>query len=171
MGVQPRPGRSQRKSKPRPWDGDIQKLEHLGHGVSGMVLAIDEGLVAKIDTGSSRSIEDIAREREVYRRLEEGNRHCRYVLRCYEIDNPSGLVLERCSDTVRSCLKSRYRNSPPPEEVVKKWASEAAQGLAYIHRKRIVQGDGTNQIRAILSLYTDVNKLDVTTCYFPQTTF
>lgn len=169
MGVQPGPGRSHRKSKRRPWDGDIQKLEHLGHGVSGMVLAIDEGRVAKIDTGSPRSIEDIAREREVYRRLDEG--HCSYVLKCYEIDNPSGLVLERCNDTVRSCLKSRYRNSPPPEKVVKKWAFEAAQGLAYIHRKRIVQGDGKDQIRAILSLYTDVNQLDVTTCYFPQTTF
>jgi len=139
MGVQPGPGRSQRKSKRRPWDGDIQKLEHLGHGVSGMVLAIDERRVAKIDTGSPRSIEDITTEREVYRKLNEG--HCSYVLKCYEIDNLSGLVLERCNDTVRSCLKSKYRNSPPPEEVVKKWACEAAQGLAYIHRKRIVQGD------------------------------
>jgi len=139
MGVQSGPGRSHRKSKCRPWDGDIQKLEHLGHGVSGMVLVIDEGRVAKIDTGSPRSIEDIAREREVYRRLDEG--HCSYVLKCYDIDNPSGLVLERCNDTIRSCLKSRYRNSPPPEMVVKRWAYEAAQGLAYIHRKRIVQGD------------------------------
>lgn len=120
-----------------------------------MVLAIDEGRVAKIDTGSPRSIEDIAREREVYRRLDEG--HCSYVLTCYEIDNPSGLVLERCNDTIRSCLKSRYRNSPPPETVVKKWAFEAAKGLAYIHRKGIVQGDGTNQISAILFPYTDIN--------------
>jgi serine/threonine protein kinase len=133
------PGRK-RKSRCRPWDGNIHNLEPLGHGVSGVVLAIDEKRVAKIDNGSQRSIDDVETEREIYQTLKkEPNKH---VLWCYEVDNPSGLVLERCDDTVRRRLRSRYRNTSPPEDTVKRWACEAAQGLTYIHRCGVVQVDG-----------------------------
>jgi len=104
-----------------------------------MVLGIDEKRVAKIDIGSSRSVQDIETERDIYRRLNQERNL--YVLWCYEVDNPSGLVLERCDDTIRKRLRSRYRNTSPPDEVVKRWVYEAAQGLAYIHRCGIIQGD------------------------------
>jgi len=138
MGVSSDPGRK-RKSRYRPWDGNIHNLEPLGNGVSGVVLGIDEKRVAKIDIGSQRSVQDIETEREIYRRLNQ--QHNKHVLRCYEVDNPSGLVLERCDDTIRRRLRSRYRNTSPPEDVVKKWACEAAQGLAYIHRCGVIQVD------------------------------
>ncbi|KAE9363652.1 kinase-like protein [Stipitochalara longipes BDJ] len=138
MGVSSDPSQK-RKSRYRPWDGNIHNLEPLGNGVSGVVLAIDEKRVAKIDIGSQRSIEDAATEREIYRRLSQ--QHNKHILWCYEVDNPSGLVLERCDDTIRKCLRSRYRSTTPPDDVVKKWACEAAQGLAYIHRCGIVQVD------------------------------
>jgi len=128
-----------RKSRCRPWDGNIHNLEPLGNGVSGVVLAIDEKRVVKIDIGSQRSMQDLETEREIYRRLEQHPSN--HVLRCYDVDNPSGLVLERCDDTIRKRLRSRYRNSSPPEDVVMKWACEAAQGLAHIHRWGVVQVD------------------------------
>ncbi|PMD50486.1 kinase-like protein [Hyaloscypha bicolor E] len=138
MGVSSDPGRK-RKSRCRLWDGNIHNLEPLGNGVSGLVLAIDEKRVVKIDIGTQRSIEDLETEREIYRGLNQ--QHNKHVLRCYEVDNPSGLVLERCDDTIRKRLRSRYRNTQPPEDMVKKWACEAAQGLAYIHRCGVVQVD------------------------------
>ena len=142
MGVSSDPDRK-RKPRYRPWDGNIHNLRPLGHGVSGMVLAIDDKRVAKIDIGSERSVEDAETEREIYRRLQWNQQHHKHVLKCYEVDNPSGLVLERCDDTIRKRLRSMYRDkSPPDEKVVKKWACEAAQGLAYIHSCRVVQVDG-----------------------------
>jgi hypothetical protein len=75
-----------------------------------MVLAINERRVAKTDTGSPSSIEDIATERELYRILDEG--HGSYVLKCYEIGNPSGLVLERCDDTVRGLFEIEVSKQP-----------------------------------------------------------
>jgi serine/threonine protein kinase len=139
MGVSSDPGRK-RKSRYRPWDGNIHNLEPLGNGVSGVVLGIDENRVAKIDIGSERSVQDIETEREIYRRLiQEDNDN---VLWCYEVDNNSGLVLERCDATIRKRLRSMYRNEDPLEEVVKKWACEAARGLAYVHRCGIIQVDG-----------------------------
>jgi serine/threonine protein kinase len=139
MGVSSESSRK-RKSKYKPWDGNIHNLEPLGNGVSGVVLGIDEKRVAKIDIGSQRSVEDVETERDIYRRLNQ--QHNNHVLWCYELDNPSGLVLERCDDTIRKRLRSRYRNAAPPEDVVKRWACEAAKGLAYIHRCRVIQVDG-----------------------------
>jgi len=120
----------------------MHNLRPLGNGVSGMVLAIDDKRAAKIDIGSERSIEDAETEREIYRRLQWNQHPHKHVLYCYEIDNPCGIVLERCDDTIRKRLRSMYRDkSPPDEKVIKKWAYEAAQGLAYIHRCKVVQVD------------------------------
>lgn len=139
MGVSSDPSRK-RKSRYRPWDGNIHNLEPLGNGVSGVVLGIDEKRVAKIDIGSERSVQDAETEREIYRRLRQ--EHHDNVLWCYEVDSPFGLVLERCDETIRKRLRRKYRNTSPPEDVVKKWACEAARGLAYIHRCEIIQVDG-----------------------------
>lgn len=138
MGVSSDPSRK-RKPKYRPWDGNIHNLEPLGNGVSGVVLGIDTERVAKIDNGSQRSWEDVETERAIYRKLNQQRNE--YVLWCWELDNPSGLVLERCDETIRRRLRSKYRNMPPPDDVVKRWACEAAKGLAYIHSCGVVQVD------------------------------
>jgi serine/threonine protein kinase len=151
MGVSSDPGRK-RKPRYRPWDGNIHNLEPLGNGVSGVVLGIDEKRVAKIDIGSERSVQDVETEREIYRRLTQ--EHNKHVLWCYEVDNPSGLVLERCDDTIRNHLQSRYRNTAPPGAVVYKWACEAAQGLAYVHRCGVIQVDG--KVRLFLPLIAEL---------------
>jgi len=138
MGASSEPSRK-RKPKYTSWDGNINNLDPLGNGVSGVILGIDEKRVAKIDIGSQRSVQDIEIERDIYRRLNQ--QHNKHVLWCFELDNPSGLVLERCDDTIRKRLRSRYRNTAPPEDLVKRWACEAAQGLAYIHRCGVIQVD------------------------------
>lgn len=112
-----------------------------------MVLAIDDQRVAKIDTGSLKSVGDIEIERAAYRELSNpGNP---YVLRCYEIDNPNGLVLERCTHTVRTRLQSHYSCKKPPENLVRDWVHEAVKGLAYVHQCGIIQGDGESEIKLL----------------------
>jgi hypothetical protein len=133
------PDSKKRKSKPKRWDGNIQGLILLGNGVSGAVFAIDDKRVAKIDLGSLRSIEDIETERMAYYNLSKGHLN---VLSCLDIDNPNGLVFERCQETIRSRLRSRHRDTPPRAEVVKKWAYQAAKGLAFVHECGIIQVDG-----------------------------
>jgi hypothetical protein len=112
-----------------------------------MVLAVDDQRVAKIDTGSLRSIEDIETEREAYRKL--SNPGSPYVLRCYEPNNPNGIVLERCIHTIRKRLQSHCNGKKPPEDLVKNWVYEAVQGLAYVHRCGVIQGDGQNHIHVL----------------------
>jgi serine/threonine protein kinase len=140
MGLRSELHAPRKSRKERQWDGNISTLRPLGHGVSGMVLAIDENRVVKIDIGSSRSIQDIETEREAYRNLSKGRSP--YVLKCFEIDNPNGLVLERCPDTMRKRLRSMPSGFPGRDEIVKEWAYQAAKGLAFLHRHRIIQGDG-----------------------------
>ncbi|KAE8446095.1 hypothetical protein EG329_012603 [Mollisiaceae sp. DMI_Dod_QoI] len=130
----------QRPLKYKPWDGDIQQLECIGSGVSSLVFAIDKQRVAKISVGTPQSIEDIDRERAVYRRFKEnpGKSECRYILSCFEIENARGLVLERCQGTLRSYIRS---NSPIPHRLVLKWARQVAEGLAFVHGCQVIQGD------------------------------
>lgn len=140
-----------RTKNTRRWDGNIQGLKPLGHGVSGIVFAIDNERVAKIDIGTHRSIDDIETEREVYRMLATDSNPSPYLLRCYEFDNPTGIVLQRCNDTVRKRLRVKYAHNCPPAVLVKNWAYQAAQGLAYIHKHGIVQGDGRAMLMTLSS--------------------
>lgn len=153
MGYASKPNQYQKRSKYRSWDGYIGDLIPLGHGISGLVLAIDSQRVAKIDTGSLGSIEDIETERKAYRKLSLPGSP--YVLRCYESDNPNGLVLERCQHTLRKRLQSRYNGKKPPESLVKNWVYEAVQGLAYVHRCGVIQGDGQNNNRSVIPSQAD----------------
>lgn len=134
------PPHSQRKSRPTPWDGDVQDLECLGNGVSGIVFAIDSTRVAKIHLGTPRREHDFEIERAVYRRFSERSSkvYCRYVLRCLDLENPRGLVFERRRDTVRS----RIREGGVEEGQVLQWAKQAAKGLAWVHDCKVIQGDG-----------------------------
>jgi hypothetical protein len=138
------PPQRRHRQRPRPnddWDGDVQDLECLGNGVSGIVFAIDERRVAKIHLGTPRSTEDFETERSVYRRFNERLREkrCEYVLRCFDTEHPRGLVFERCNETLRSRLR---RDEERDEEQVSRWAKQAAKGLAWVHDCGVIQGDG-----------------------------
>ena len=104
-----------------------------------MIWAIDETRVAKVHIGSARSKQDIETERKAYRKL---NRPHPYVLRCFETENPSGLVLERCQETVRQRLRLMLNEETWCEDIVARWAYQAAKGLAYVHACKIIHGDG-----------------------------
>jgi len=131
---------AQRKSQPKPWDGDVQDLECLGNGVSGIVFAIDSTRVAKLHLGTSRSVADFETERVVYQRFGErlSNIPCQYLLKCLDLDNPRGLVFERCQKTLRSILREGHVE----KGLVLKWAKQAAKGLAWVHDCNVIQGDG-----------------------------
>jgi serine/threonine protein kinase len=125
----------------------VQNLEALGYGVSGMVWAIDKTRVAKVHLGSLRSIQDAKTERRAYRKLSQPGRQPHpNVLWCFNTENPKGLVLERCQESVRQRLQSMPKGSAVPSEDVIRWAYQAASGLAYIHKCRIIHGDGTLHI-------------------------
>jgi len=121
-----------------PWDGDARNLRALGNGVSGITWAIDKRRVAKAHIGSARSKQDIETERQVYRRLQQPHPH---VLLCLETDNPGGLVLERCKGSVRSRIRLMLQEGTWSEDIVMRWAYQAAKGLAYVHRHGIIHGD------------------------------
>lgn len=123
------------------WDGDVQDLECLGSGATGIVFAIDESKVAKIHLGSPTSVEDFETERAVYRCFNQKlkDKQCDYVLRCLDTENPRGLVFERCQETLRKRLKSIGETER--EEHALKWARQAAEALAWVHTCGIVQGD------------------------------
>ena len=118
----------------------MQDLECLGNGVSGIVFAIDSTRVAKIHLGTPRSVEDFETERAVYQRFGERQSkfHCRYILRCLDLDNPSGLVFERCHETIRNRIKERGVEAG----MVLRWAKQASKGLAWVHDCKVIQGDG-----------------------------
>lgn len=140
------PSQTPRRLKPRRWDGNVEQLECIGSGVSGVVFAIDKRRIAKICVGTPRSIEDIETERKIYRRFrkfrEKHDREqhdCQYILSCLETENPRGLVLERCQESLRNRIRSK---SPLPLEDVAKWARQAAEGLVFVHDSGVIQGDG-----------------------------
>lgn len=142
----PHPVQETRRSSNKyvPWDGDVQALQPLGNGVSGMTWAIDEERVAKVHIGPVRSRRNIETEREAYRKLRPWRPHVwhPHVLQCFETDNPNGLVLERCQGSVRERLQLMVRERTLHDDIVARWAYQAARGLTYVHRCGIIHGDG-----------------------------
>ena len=121
------------------WNGSTYGLKAIGHGTAGIVFALDEELVVKVYVGAdNRNLEDYETERQAYENLANGSRH---VLTCFELQNPDGLVLERCQGTLRSKIKSR-RGEHLRQSDVLTYAIQAAEGLAYVHNCGIIQGDG-----------------------------
>jgi serine/threonine protein kinase len=106
--------------------------------VSGRVLAIDSFRVIKIPLGSPRTLKDIETEREAYRRLSK-KPSCPYIAKCYDYENPHGIVMERLDQTARQRL--RQQDSAITGDDVLKWALQAARGLAFLHSREIVQAD------------------------------
>lgn len=124
-------------SRTKGWNGRISDLEVLGYGVSGKVLAIDGCRVIKIPLGNPRSLKDIETERQAYRRL--ARNPSPYITKCYDYENPRGIIMERLDQTVRHRLK-QLDSAPTGDDVIK-WAMQAARGLAFLHDRDIVQAD------------------------------
>jgi len=125
-------------SRTKRWNGNTSDLETLDYGVSGRVLAIDGFRVIKVPRGSPRSFKDIETEREAYRRLAR-DPCCPYIAKCYDCENPRGIVMERLDQTVRHRL--REPDFTPTGDDVLRWALQAARGLAFLHNREIVQAD------------------------------
>ena len=122
------------------WNGNTEGLLLIGRGVSGILFALDESRVVKVCRNiDHRSVDDIDTERRAYRNL--ARRPSDYVLRCYDSENPYGIVLERCKETVRHRIRSRHSNCSPQREALK-WAIEATRGLGVVHGCGVIQGDG-----------------------------
>jgi hypothetical protein len=64
-----------------------------------MVFAINDLKVIKVGFGSEPSKADIETERRAFRIFEKARDRSPHVLRCFETDNPRGLVLECCHET------------------------------------------------------------------------
>jgi hypothetical protein len=126
------------------WDGNTQDLFGIAHGSAGMVFALTDDTVVKVYLGrNSRSLENSETERQAYRNLQRKSSSHPHVLRCYDVENPNGIVLERCRETVRQRIKSPDYSA---QKYAIPFAIQAAEGLAYIHRCGVRQGDGRTRL-------------------------
>ena len=106
-----------------------------------MVFVLDDKTVVKVGFGSEESTRDIETERKAYGILQEAKNRSPHILRCVELDNPRGLVLELCHETVRQRLRSIPKDAFPSDMDARKWAKQAAEGLAFIHEQDIIHAD------------------------------
>lgn len=131
------------------WDGNVYGLELVGKGGTGFVFAIDKARVVKIPAGSDISFRAFRREREAFRILgREGQ--SQFLLTCLDYHLRDRLVLERCQSTVRERLQlqalecttdsPRWYNAVFMKSSIT-WAYQAAEGLSFVHSKRIVHAD------------------------------
>jgi len=119
------------------WDGNTQGLLGIAQGSAGIVFALSDTTVVKVYLGGdTRSTRNSETERQAYRNLEPAP--TTHILRCYDVENPYGLVFERCRETVRQKIRS-VTYSPGWEAL--SLAIQAAKGLNCVHFYGIIQGD------------------------------
>jgi hypothetical protein len=127
------------------WNGNTQGLLGIANGSAGIIFALGDYYVVKVYLGrDSRRIENAETERQAYRNLQSRGPFA-HVLSGYDIDNPYGLVLERCCKTVRQ--KIRSSDYSPCDEALS-FAFQAAKGLTFIHGCGIRQGDGSTKLKS-----------------------
>jgi serine/threonine protein kinase len=107
----------------------------------GMVCFLNDRRVVKTGYGSDESTRDIEIERNAYSIFEHAKRPSPHILKCFELDNPRGLVLERRLETVRARLESIREGEFPSNMEARTWAKQAAEGLAFIHDQEIIHAD------------------------------
>ncbi|SPO07011.1 uncharacterized protein DNG_09705 [Cephalotrichum gorgonifer] len=137
----------QREGVKRCWDGNIYGLRKIGQGGTAFVFDIDETAVVKVPIGFPASISAFEREREVYHILAEAKNESPYVLKCFQAELRSGLVLERCQGSVRDELLRMHMEVPhkfgdaEATERAIRWSFQAASGLGFLHSRGIIQAD------------------------------
>lgn len=115
----------------------LQGLECIGHGVSGIVFAINDRMVIKVPRGGPRGARDQQIESRIYQRLGQHPRIVRYIR-----SEPRGLVLERLTGPLRKRLRELYAEGKLPSQgLMRKWSRQAIEGLQYLHQRDILQGD------------------------------
>ena len=111
----------------------------VGSGVTGHVNFIDNFTVVKdtvfhIDETRQR---DIDIEKRVYRRLGSHPRICKFLG-----STEHTITLKRYVECVRKRLQSlRALGGRPTDELALKWSAQAAEGMAYLHSKCVLQCD------------------------------
>jgi serine/threonine protein kinase len=80
-------------------------------------------------------------ERKAYSILEHVTKPSPHILRCFELENPQGLILERCRETLRHRLRSIPGLAILPDVDLRKWSKQAAEGLAFLHGHQIIHAD------------------------------
>ena len=80
---------------------------------------------------------DQAIETRIYQRLRDHPCICKYIR-----EEKDGIILERLGETLRKYLQRLLRNGQTVgfDQAVE-WSGQAAEGLAYLHSKEILQGD------------------------------
>jgi serine/threonine protein kinase len=128
------------KHRPTPerWNGDVLSLGRaIGKGLSAIVFCIDDERVAKTYLDS----DEMETERKAYAIIEEAPDRSPHIITCFELDNPRGLVLELCQETVRQRVGSLPEGVFPSDIQSRTWAKQAAEGLAFIHQHDIIHAD------------------------------
>ncbi|KAK8092964.1 hypothetical protein PG999_014551 [Apiospora kogelbergensis] len=122
-------------------------LEIIGQGGSGLVFSVTHTTVIKVPIPSPFGLQAFQRERDIYQRFRK--RPSEYVVECRDTEHSSGLFLERCVESVRSRLRRmRSGDNGFPKigdedalALTRRWAYQAAEGLAYVHSQRVIQAD------------------------------
>ncbi|KAK7974439.1 hypothetical protein PG989_016287 [Apiospora arundinis] len=129
------------------WEGNIYDLQAIGQGGTAIVFSIDDYRAIKVPISSPFGLQAIEQEREIYRLFER--KRSEHVIACLNPEHKSGVLLEKCVGSVRGRLRQMQRgdagcdaiNSKQALALARRWAYEAAQGLAYIHRQGVIQAD------------------------------
>ncbi len=119
-----------------------QDLRIINEQGSENVFIVDIVRVVKA-AGDSRKTQ-LENERNVYRAILAAEavikKPCLHILRCFNPDDPRGIILERCCEkNVRSEIQWR----PELQSVfeARKLAKQAAEGLKFLHGHNIVHGN------------------------------
>ncbi|KZF26569.1 kinase-like protein [Xylona heveae TC161] len=116
----------------------------IGMGVTALVYPLDEHRVLKYAFTTNenaytdnQSLKDIQIERIIYQRLGTHPRICKFICAAKR-----GIVLERLGIQLRRRLYDLHQEQQRPSyEQALKWSCQAAEGMAYIHHKGVIQGD------------------------------
>lgn len=128
--------------KERPNQDQIDGHILLGHGISGYVIALDGNYVQKIFPSSGNPFMDEAKEKDraieirIYKRLGDHPRVCKYIQ-----DVKSGIVLKKQGKNLRIHLQDPQDGKPVGLHQAIEWSCQTAQGLAYIHSRKILHTD------------------------------
>jgi serine/threonine protein kinase len=113
----------------------------IGRGASGTVFAINDELVIKAFGRDAEAQSHLAREREIFNKL-QGHFISEYIVH-YKEEWASGLVLERLDGTLRDLLKTCVPSDScqAQHSSALTWSLECCRGFAFLHDNGIIHGD------------------------------
>lgn len=116
---------------------NLWKLAFLDRGISGIVFAIDDFSVIKTRTGGELKVREFEVEQRIFERLGVHPRVVK-VLCTFQ----GMLVLEHLLCPLRTrTMELRDKGLVPSTTGILKWSAKAAEGMQYLHEKKIFQVD------------------------------